>query len=301
MKVLNLTNKETSDIMFEVSKYPDGQQNVSIDLKTPAPRLSVWGVDWAKGGVEIKSRFNNFLDLELIICTVKSLRNLGVKEIHLYTPYFMGARSDRKFSTGGNNYLKDVICPIINSLNFETVTVLDPHSHVLEACLNNFKSINNKSLVEFALKDLRFKNNWELMTSAILVSPDAGASHKIYKLAEQIGYKGDVITCSKERDTDGKLTKTIVPKLDLSKDIIIIDDVFDYGRTFTNIAKEIFNQAMSGPPAKGKLYLIVTHSIQGLGLIQAFDHFDCIYSTNSYKDQVFHEEYKDKFKQFNVF
>ena len=28
---------------------------------------------------------------------------------------------------------------IINSLNFESVTVLDPHSDVLEACLNNFK------------------------------------------------------------------------------------------------------------------------------------------------------------------
>lgn len=30
MKILNLTNKEASDIKFEVSSFPDGQQNVTI-------------------------------------------------------------------------------------------------------------------------------------------------------------------------------------------------------------------------------------------------------------------------------
>jgi hypothetical protein len=28
----------------------------------------------------------------------------------IYVPYFLGARSDRKFTEGGINYLKDVIC-----------------------------------------------------------------------------------------------------------------------------------------------------------------------------------------------
>ncbi len=140
MKVLNLTNNETSsDIKFEVSKFPDGQQQIRIPLKRTFYNSGTnrmkgyeyqdWNVE-SKNVVQIKARLNNFKDLELIICATKSLRELGVKEIHLYTPYFLGSRSDRKFEEGSNNYLKDVICPIINSLNFESVTVLDPHSDV---------------------------------------------------------------------------------------------------------------------------------------------------------------------------
>jgi phosphoribosylpyrophosphate synthetase len=56
-----------------------------------------------------------------------ALRNLGVRKINLYVPYFLGARSDRKFTEGGINYLKDVICPIINSQKFKSVTILDAH------------------------------------------------------------------------------------------------------------------------------------------------------------------------------
>ena len=56
----------------------------------------------------------------------------------------------------------------------------------------------------------------------ILISPDAGANKKIFKVAEQIDYEGDIITCSKHRDVDGKLTKTFVPELPINKDVIII-------------------------------------------------------------------------------
>jgi phosphoribosylpyrophosphate synthetase len=45
----------------------------------------------------------------------------------------------------------------------------------------------------------------------IFIAPDGGSLKKIYKLAEQIGYKGDIITCSKDRGKDGKLTRTKVP------------------------------------------------------------------------------------------
>jgi len=151
MKTLNLTNKDASNIKYRKDKFPDGQQNLTLT------KVGVLGVPIAtlkNGVVEIQSRLNNFLDLELIICATKSLRNLGVKEIHLCTPYFLGSRSDRQFEKGGNNYLKDVICPIINSLNFESVTVLDPHSFVLEGCLNNFKSQSNLDLVKFALNSI---------------------------------------------------------------------------------------------------------------------------------------------------
>jgi ribose-phosphate pyrophosphokinase len=302
MKILNLTDIETSDIKFEVSKFPDGQNQIKI-LKSPVKVMNTHNefVDLFLKHyevVQIKSRLNNFKDLELIICATKSLRELGVKEIHLYTPYFLGSRSDRKFEEGSNNYLKDVICPIINSLNFKSVTVLDPHSDVLEACLNNFKKVDNKQLVLFAAKDL-YSLKGCLNDNSILISPDAGANKKIFKIAEQIGYTGDIITCSKSRDENGKLSHVVIPEYNQpNKDLIIIDDICDGGATFINIAKTLKEYKHH----KGKIYLIVTHGIFSKGFKELNKYFDGIYCTNSYRD-VADNEYEEKtnVKQLNVF
>ena len=141
-KKLNLTDIAASDIKYKISKFPDGQQTVDIEW--------VGNTD----SVVINSRMNSFLDVELIVCANQALKNAGVKNVGLHVPYFLGARSDRKFQDGGSNYLKQVICPIINSQNFFTVIVLDPHSDVLEACLNRFKKVSNLELVEFVLKNI---------------------------------------------------------------------------------------------------------------------------------------------------
>lgn len=219
------------------------------------------------------------------MCTVASLRELDVEEIHLYTPYIVGARSDRKFEKGGNNYIKDVIAPVINSLNFKTVTCIDPHSDVLEACIKGFRKEDNFKLVSWAISHIPREKQWKF-NDMILVSPDAGASKKIYKVAEQIGYKGDIITCSKDRDAEGKLTKTVVPykhSIHGDKDIIIIDDICDGGATFINIAKEL-KKNHDRKPFKGKIYLIVTHGIFSKGFEELNQYFDGIYCTNSYSN-----------------
>lgn len=304
MKILNLVYPDKSDITYKVSRFPDGQQNIVIYRAVEeSDGVDVWLGKLEKHKVKILSRLNNFRDLELIICAVASLREIGVEEIHLYTPYIMGARSDRKFEEGGNNYLKDVICPIINSLNFKTVTCIDPHSDVLEACIKGFRKATNEGVVGFALDNIVFRTTTP--SNYILVSPDAGATKKIFKLAEQIGYKGDIITCSKDRDKDGKLTKTVVPNLDISKDLIIIDDICDGGATFINIAKEAAKQypALKNP----KIYLIVTHGIFSKGFEELSKYFDGIYCTNSYSDvaelttAAINQPTPTKVKQLNIF
>lgn len=292
MKILNLVDLAKSDIKYKISKFPDGQQNITIigiEASFGGGLKRGYILDFV--GVIIQSRLNNFKDLELITATVACLRNLGVEKIHLYTPYIVGARSDRQFEKGGNHYLKQVICPILNSLKLDGITCIDPHSNVLEALLDKFTKSDNKELVKFAINSIYPKEasygfgsgstpNYPFM----LVSPDAGASHKIYKLAEAIGYKGDIITCSKERDTEGKLTQTIVPNLDkiTDQDLIIIDDICDGGRTFINIVKYIEETDQS--LIKNKKYLIVTHGIFSAGFSELNKYFDGIYCTNSYSN-----------------
>lgn len=285
MKILNLVNQEKSDIKYQISKFPDGQQQVKI-------------LDKMYPQVQILSRLNNFQDLELICCAVASLREIDPSEyIELHVPYFLGSRSDRKFENGSNNYLKTVICPIINSLKLDDIIVLDPHSDVLEACLNNFNKIENFKLLEFALFNI-YGNSKE-KEKFFIVSPDAGANKKIFKLADQLEYLGPIITCDKSRDINGKISKVRVPIGDLpkwDKDAIIIDDICDGGRTFINIAKEMKDNGF-----KGKIYLVITHGIFSAGFAELNKYFNGIFCTNSYSDLDPRTKSICKIEQLNVF
>ena len=288
MIILNLAYPENSEIEFKISKFPDGQQ--TIDLK-----------DWSSiskytDPVKIKSRLNSFGDLELILCATQAVRNIQPnREIQLYVPYFLGARSDRKFVDGGVNYLKQVICPIINSQNYSKVVTLDPHSDVLEACLNNYEKVNNINLVKWALSDIDNKNGAQDRT--MIVSPDAGAFKKIYDVAKVFRIK-NVVTAAKVRDiVSGNIVKTELPQVNLDgiEQVVIFDDICDGGRTFIELAKVIKEQTDKS------IYLVVTHGIFSAGLLELSKYLKGIYCTNSVKEIIDFTVDKDFLKQLNVF
>lgn len=286
MITLNLVDPEKSNIEYKISRFPDGQQTVDLTDWSALDRYS--------DPVKITTRLNSFSDLEILICAVHAIRNLKPgRQIALYAPYFTGARSDRKFVEGGVNYLKQVICPIINSLDFFTVIVLDPHSDVLEACLNNYEKVDNHTIVKYALTDIDNKN--DAQSRICLVSPDAGAYKKIFDVAKKFGIY-NIATANKVRDMrSGTIIKTEVPNLPISTTseelkYVIVDDICDGGRTFIELAKAIKEQR---PDAK--VYLIVTHGIFSAGFEQLDAHFEKIYTTNSVK-----EVEASKVTQFNV-
>ncbi len=260
---LNLVDQDKSAIKYKISKFPDGQQAVAVDYFN------------ATQTIQISSRLNSFQDLELIICTNQALKEMGASKVELYVPYFLGARSDRKFLYGETNYLKNVICPIINSQGFSKVIVTDPHSDVLEACLNNFAKFSNIDLVDFALDEIEGRS-----AQTALVSPDAGAIKKIYDVAKHFGIQ-NVTTATKVRDIQtGNILRTELPTMDLTdiEHIIIIDDICDGGRTFIELAK-VIKQQTNKP-----IYLIVTHGVFSGGFQELSKYFNYIYTTNSVKD-----------------
>lgn len=276
-----------NNIRYKISKFPDGQQTIDI-IPTFFKNDDV---------IKIKSRLNDFKDLELILCATQALKNLGVKIIELYVPYFIGGRSDRLFQDGGVNYLKQVIAPIINSQGYSKVTVLDPHSDVLEAVITNFSKKNNFNLIKFALE--RIDNLNDARDRICLVSPDAGSYKKIFDVAKHFQID-NIITANKVRDIKtGNIIRTEIPVLDQHNKLnyVIIDDICDGGRTFVELAKVI----KEGRPS-AKIYLIVTHGIFSSGFNNLNTYFDGIYCTNSYRN-VADDEYGEKtnVKQLNIF
>lgn len=289
MLVLNLFSNKSNlynQIQYTIYQYPDGQQSIKISPHTPKMDLE------HPDGVLIKSRLNNFKDLELIICATQALKNLGAQKISLYVPYFLGSRSDRKFEDGSIHYLKQVICPIINSQGYDKVTVLDPHSDVLEACLNNYEKINNFKLVQYALEDIEKDG-----TQICLVSPDAGAYKKIFDVAKKFRIE-NIITATKVRDIQtGEILRTEIPTINQhdKTHYVIIDDICDGGRTFIELA----NTMKSSRPT-AKISLVVTHGIFSNGFYELSKYFEKIYTTNSIRD--FHDiEYESDYTVTDVF
>lgn len=283
---LNLVDLGKSDIKYTISKFPDGQQSITITEHIFSKEIEK---------VQILSRMNTFRDVEIIICSNQVLKEIGVKDVELYVPYFIGGRSDRKFGYGETNYLKTVICPIINLQNFSKVSVMDPHSDVLEACLNNFKKINNFELVKNALLDLaRVMRKFD-RDEVVLVSPDAGAYKKVYDVAKEFNLE-KIITATKVRDLkNGNILRTEVPTLDQHNNLmyLIIDDICDGGRTFLELAKVI----KEGRPT-AKVYLIVTHGIFSSGFKDLNKFFEKIFTTNSISDRF---ENEDVLNIINIF
>ena len=286
MLQLNLADSNKSQIKFKPSAFPDGQQSITLDLST---------ISDLEISCTIKSRLNSFRDLELIVCAAAALREEGIERIHLYIPYCLGGRSDIKFEEGGLNYIKSVIAPIINLQKFISVTVIDPHSIALENCIDNLKKIDNSLLADWAITDISTKGS-----NFKLVSPDAGALKKIFSTAKAIGYKDKVIVAEKVRDLPtGKIIHTHVPLegTNPTDNFVIIDDICDGGRTFTEIAKTIKSHVWPADEYfKGKIYLIVTHGIFSAGFEELGNYFDGIYSTNSISELD-----NSLLKQLNVF
>ena len=91
-----------------------------------------------------------------------------------------------------------VYADIINSLKLDSVTVLDPHSEVTPALINNCHVISNHSFIKEVVNIID--------KEVVLISPDGGALKKIFSLSKSLGGLS-VIECSKTRNTEnGSLT-----------------------------------------------------------------------------------------------
>lgn len=220
-----------------------------------------------KNKVNITHRINSFNDLGLLCIAVDALKRMNVKRIDVLIPYFPGARQDRVMVEGESLSLK-VYTNIINALAIDSITVFDPHSDVTPALLDNCKCIKNHKFIEKILP--------QLPPDIVLISPDAGASKKVFQLAKYLNIK-EVLECGKRRNVaTGELTGFHVPKDTLlNKAYLIVDDICDGGGTFLGLASELKNKNA------GKLYLAISHGIFSKGLNELANTFDIIYVTDS--------------------
>lgn len=275
MFYLNLTKGFTpfrtihsgSIIDHEVFIFAGGEPHVK--LKLPFAMIDE---------VRVTSRVRNMQEFMILILALDALkRNARVGKVHLFIPYFPGARQDRLMVPGEPLTVK-VFADIINKFNLDSVSVFDAHSNATSLLLNNCKVYDNHSLVDWCLSSLGDKKSDSQFN---LVSPDAGSNKKIKDLAISLAKNNwvfDVIKCDKTRDTStGKLTGFEVYSEHLgSYPTIIVDDICDGGGTFIGLAEELKSKVA------GDLYLIVSHGIFSKGFKELSKLFTRIFTTDSW-------------------
>ncbi len=196
---------------------------------------------------------------------------IPVKLIMLYVPY---GRQDRPCEAGEAFGLK-VFANIINSWDFEEVVIADPHSDVTPALIDRLTIIPQEKIVKEML------GHYIPMDNFAIVSPDAGALKKIFKVAKELGGV-DVYCAEKIRDTaTGAIKHTDISVQDFEgRNLIIVDDICDGGYTFIKLAELLKSRNA------GRVDLYVTHGIFSKGLRPLEGIIDRVHSLNVWKDNV---------------
>ena len=210
----------------EVNHYPDNTQLLKIDINK---------LYFYEESATIRWRYENdeeCMTLWYIVNHIKSHKNINFP-INLSLMYIPNARMDRVKKDDEVFTLK-YFAQFINSMNFNCVYVIDPHSYVSEAL---FDRIYKKNLsFDYIWRWFEEKDNIDL-ENVMLYFPDDGA----YKRYKDIFTGDNILYGKKNRDWDtGKIlglnvhdkNGNEVPNYSIeNKTILMIDDIISYGGT----------------------------------------------------------------------
>lgn len=258
---------------------------------------------------EIKHKHTHVIDFKYegdeslihLMFVRKYLDTIGTRPVvNLTIRYMPYSRMDRSKNNSPFT-LKDV-ADFINGLNFNKVTVIEPHSDVTLALLNNSSPLYiNFDLIKKVKKDMAFSEE-----SDVVVFPDAGASKRYAEMENK-----NVLFGHKKRDFE---TGLISKELDIIGNVpnkpfraLIVDDLSSYGGTFVGVSKKLREIGAT------EIHLLVAHAENSIfkGTFKddqkdenekektLFDYVDKIYTTdtilseeNSWGNSKFREQLK---------
>lgn len=211
---------KVNNVQYNWSHYPDGTLNMSNDISVSR----ITNITWL---------YENQEEQIVVFNLVKWLRknnHYKVDTINLLLPYLPNARMDRiDKSNPCEIFTLKYFCEFINELHFDTVEVLDAHSNVSLALINNIQTSDIQNLIDVAV---------DLYNPDIVFYPDEGAMKRYSKLLNMPYCFG-----IKNRDwQSGKILglDVIANGIDIiNKKVLIIDDICSKGGTFYNSAKKL--------------------------------------------------------------
>ena len=256
---------DNQDIALTTGIFPDGAVWLKVTGKLPE-RAQLMRVRAAA-----MRDMNDFMLLAQLVDAVRHITDVLVS--HLELPWLPWARQDRHMGAGDSFALK-VFARQLNTLGFDKVKVLDPHSDAAGAAIDNFVTIPQEVCLLHSPTLARQFQQQALM----LVAPDAGALKKIDAVARATGASEYAVLTKKRDVASGNLTGFALVSGDVKgRDVLIVDDLCDAGGTFIGSA-----QVLRDAGARS-VSLYVTHGIFSKGVENLLSNgIDAIYTTTSF-------------------
>ncbi|MDU2939572.1 MAG: ribose-phosphate diphosphokinase [Enterobacteriaceae bacterium] len=256
---------DNQEIALTTGIFPDGAVWLKVTGKLPE-RAQLMRIRAAA-----MHDMNDFMLLAQLVDAVRHITDVLVS--HLELPWLPWARQDRHMVAGDSFALK-VFARQLNTLGFDKVKVLDPHSDAAGAAINNFVAIPQEVCLLHSPTLARQFQQQALM----LVAPDAGALKKIDAVARATGASEYAVLTKKRDVASGNLTGFALVSGDVKgRDVLIVDDLCDAGGTFIGSA-----QVLRDAGARS-VSLYVTHGIFSKGVENLLSNgIDAIYTTTSF-------------------
>lgn len=220
-------------------------------------------------GDTIEWHFENNEELIALYFIVNHLKDKSKAPLHLVMKYIPNARQDRTKAETDVFTLKH-FAKLINSLGFDSVSVLDPHSHVALSLIERITELPVKPYIQEAIRVCGIDQHKD-----ILFYPDEGSQKRYSNIIDFPHGYGQ----KKRNWEDGRIIGLdVIGELPVAPfNVLIVDDICSFGGTFLHAAKKLKTLGAD------KIYLYVTHcenSIMAGELIQSglLEH---IYTTNS--------------------
>lgn len=256
---------EDSNIRTNINQmtFPGGE--VGVDINSGAT------LDTDASRVKLVAHLQSSNDVMAMLLATEALRyHFPVAEIDLCMPYIPYARQDRRCNYGEALSIK-VFAALVNSQNYRTVYVLDPHSAVSAGLIDRCFVADQYDLFAHT------KLSWFGYT---IVAPDLGAVKKAEDFAKRVGASGVAIANKKRELSTGKIVgMELITGTGPGEKLVVLDDICDGGRTFVELAKLLKERE----PASLELY--VSHGIFSAG-IEVLDMYDLVVTTNSFHPEM---------------
>lgn len=271
-----------NDVTVNIEIFPNGESRITI------PNISPYRQD-------IELIYESDADLIHLMMVKKHLENnlygnlKKSNNFNLTMKYVPYSRMDRVKNSGFVFTLKYAM-EFINSLGFDQVTILEPHSDVAPALINNvFVSTPIKKLFNIACLEQGFD-----LDKDYIYFPDATAKKRqednFMKNYENILY-GIKHRDFKTGDITGLEIQGNFKNIKPDSKVFMIDDLTSYGGTF------VFGDIELKKLGFDKSFLIVAHAERSCFEKKLFDHIEKLYTTNSIiQEEDIPEELKERVK-----
>lgn len=255
------------DNEVDINRFPDGTLLLKEDIVLNYSNLDEITITWL---------YDDNEELVSLIFLVKHIKDSGIRNINLKMPYIPNARQDR-VKTNEDVFTLKYFCDVINWLGFKSVEVLDPHSSVSEALIDNIAVLSPEKYILKAIDSIRNDRALNGETQNLLLFyPDEGAMKRYSGMVDEPFCFG-----IKNRDWQtGKIKDLMVSgDTDLIRgaSVLIVDDISSRGGTFYHSALKLRELGA------GELYLYITHAENTIleGKVLEGNLFKKVYTTDS--------------------